>query len=274
MINAAYRAPVFVIIILFSISCGKNEISDKEEKAWLETIQADTGSGLVKAIWEEKKIDEPLERFIYNENGQLIEKTTDEDERIEYDYYPDGRLSERRVYKIEGTSYKYVYKYDDQEETIEIQALQVVEWDKEYPEEVQYYHYNESRERLVCEVKIDQLTGYDSVGNEFYEHKLIFKAEFRMEDNTMLEMLEFSPQSTGEWVYAGSSTYEYDDKTNPLFQPDFPPLDRVIYQFGESNITGVTGGLQQLNYGYQYNDRGLPFKRSMEGEPAWYYQYY
>lgn len=274
MIKQAFKSSILALLLIMVYSCEKDEISDKEGKTWLETIQNDTGTSLVKAIWEENEIDTPLFSFEYNEQHHLIKMTNQDGTWLEYDYLPDGRISEKRAFHTEGTSYKYLYEYDDLQKSIKIQAIQVIEWGDEYPEEVYYYHPDKYRDRLICEVKMDHLTGYDSVGNEIFEHRLIFKAEFRMDGNTMLEMLEFSPQASGEWVYAGSSTYEYDDKTNPLFQPNFPPLDRGMYQFGAGNITAVIGGMERLYYSYEYNSRGLPFKRSMEGGPSWYFQYY
>jgi YD repeat-containing protein len=274
MFKPGKRSFFFLLLVLILGSCEKDGISTRKEQLWLETIQNDTGSGLIKAIWEEHDIGSPLFSFEYNDQDQLIKRINKNGSWTEYDYTPDGRISKRNFYHSRRTCHKYDYKYDDHEETIIILASQVIEWGDECPAENQYYYYDSSKDRMVCEVKIDVITGFDSYGNEICVSKLVFKAEFKLLDNSILEMSNYSLDEFDKLIYVGSSTYEYDDKVNPLFQSNFPPLDRGMYQFGEHNITTVIGGMERLDYSYQYNGRGLPFKRSREGKKSWYYQYY
>ena len=105
--------PVIMVMYLFSSCEDGTGTGGNGEKSWLDSIQNDSGSSLVKAIWLENNIETPYFSFEYDSDDKLILwKNEQSGDFTEYSYYEDGRLKEK-ILHVQGETQITSVSYDD-----------------------------------------------------------------------------------------------------------------------------------------------------------------
>lgn len=233
-----------MVILFFITSCSEDEDSKTEEVEYLSEIIINEHE---KKFGEISEYGELYERYIYNQDGTLQEKTTNHylaglgcrlERNYKYKYDEKKRVIEKNEYELTLFKKKYKYEYNSIDS---VSRMYVYNDDGDLDEEWTYEYDNQKR--LIRTTEKDAWNfGY--VSQYRYEGNNIYIEKTNIKDGSLF----------------GNYIFEYDSHSN-LLQEIF--------------ISGNTGkeSIEQ-KYEYKYDSFGRIQRKSEKDYYSDYWTYY
>lgn len=233
-----------MVILFFITSCSEDEDSKTEEVEYLSEIIINEHE---KKFGEISEYGELYERYIYNQDGTLQEKTTNHylaglgcrlERNYKYKYDEKKRVIEKNEYELTLFKKKYKYEYNSIDS---VSRMYVYNDDGDLDEEWTYEYDNQKR--LIRTTEKDAWNfGY--VSEYRYEGNNIYIEKTNIKDGSLF----------------GNFIFEYDSHGN-LLQEIF--------------ISGNTGKeLIEQKYEYMYDTLGRIQRKSEKDYYSDYWTYY
>ena len=233
-----------MVILFFITSCSEDEDSKTEEVEYLSEIIINEHE---KKFGEISEYGELYERYIYNQDGTLQEKTTNHylaglgcrlERNYKYKYDEKKRVIEKNGYELTLFKKKYKYEYNSIDS---VSRMYVYNDDGDLDEEWTYEYDNQKR--LIRTTEKDAWNfGY--VSQYRYEGNNIYIEKTNIKDGSLF----------------GNYIFEYDSHSN-LLQEIF--------------ISGNTGKeSMEQKYEYKYDSFGRIQRKSEKDYYSDYWTYY
>ena len=118
---------------------------------------------------------------------------------------------------------------------------------------------------------INDKDGYVNVRKEKSVHSKVLK---KLDNNTLIFVLEYDKAHDGNWIYADNEGYIYNDRVKWIH--NFPQIDKgiakgntIVFEGKEIQVTLSTEKFDKNKHSFKYHKEYRDIVEKIDGEPFW-----